>query len=220
MYEKIFQNKKPNENKLLAFGFVPADGGHILQRQIAGGEFTLAVSVDSSGAVTTKTIATDTGDEYVLHKTAAEGAFVGRLRAEIDAALTAVAAECFDDDTFKSAQTKRVLAYAKEKYGDEPEFLWKKFPDNAVLRRSDTKKWYAAILTTQKSKLGLDANEKAEIIDLRIKPELMAATLTKENFYPGWHMNKKHWYTIILNGLTADDELLARLDESYRLAAK
>jgi predicted DNA-binding protein (MmcQ/YjbR family) len=34
---------------------------------------------------------------------------------------------------------------------------------------------------------------------------------------PGYHMNKEHWNTVVLNALVADDELLDWIDESYAL---
>lgn len=54
----------------------------------------------------------------------------------------------------------------KGTYQDELEFLWKRFPDNAVYRRKDTGKWYGAMLTISKQKLGLDSSEKVVILDL------------------------------------------------------
>ncbi|MDO5549136.1 MAG: hypothetical protein Q4F79_11730 [Eubacteriales bacterium] len=33
-------------------------------------------------------------------------------------------------------------------------------------------------------------------------------------------MNKKHWYTICLNGSVTKDELFRRIEESYELAKK
>lgn len=35
---------------------------------------------------------------------------------------------------------------------------------------------------------------------------------------PGYHMNKKHWNTVLLDGSVPDEEVLAMLDQSYRLA--
>jgi len=75
--------------------------------------------------------------------------------------------------------------------GDELEFLWTKFPDNAVWRRKDNSKWYGAILTVSRNKLGLSSNEVAEIIDLRLEKEQMSKTIDNEHYFPGWHMNKK-----------------------------
>lgn len=37
---------------------------------------------------------------------------------------------------------------------------------------------------------------------------------------PGYYMNKRHWNTITLDGTVPDNELLAMIDESYRLVVK
>ncbi len=84
---------------------------------------------------------------------------------------------------FKDSQALRVIDFVFGTYGDELEYLWKKFPDNAVWRRKDTKKWYGAILTVSKNKLGLDSNEQIEIIDLRIAPEQMSDLLKGKNLF-------------------------------------
>lgn len=34
---------------------------------------------------------------------------------------------------------------------------------------------------------------------------------------PGWHMNKKHWNTVTLDGSLSDDLLLEMVRDSYRL---
>ncbi len=37
---------------------------------------------------------------------------------------------------------------------------------------------------------------------------------------PGYHLNKRHWNTIILDGSIPHSEILALIDESYRLVVK
>jgi predicted DNA-binding protein (MmcQ/YjbR family) len=37
---------------------------------------------------------------------------------------------------------------------------------------------------------------------------------------PGYHMNKRHWNTIILDGSIPDDEIFALIDDSYQLVVK
>ena len=113
-----------------------------------------------------------------------------------------------------------LIDYVYDTYGDELEFLWQKFPDNAIWRRKDNRKWYAAILTVRRSKLGMRSDEIVEIIDLRIQPENMEAVLQNEHYYPGWHMNKKNWYTIILDGSVPTKEICNKLDDSYTLTGK
>lgn len=34
---------------------------------------------------------------------------------------------------------------------------------------------------------------------------------------PGYHMNKKHWNTLVLDGSIAEVEVLSMIDDSYRL---
>lgn len=37
---------------------------------------------------------------------------------------------------------------------------------------------------------------------------------------PGYHMNKRHWNTIIVDGTLSKKQLLEMVDESYRLVGK
>ncbi|MCD7890106.1 MAG: MmcQ/YjbR family DNA-binding protein [Oscillospiraceae bacterium] len=112
------------------------------------------------------------------------------------------------------------MEHVSETYGDKLEFLWEKFPDNAVWRRKDTGKWYGAILTVAKNKLVGSSSYVAEIVDLRVQPEKLNELLDKEHYYPGWHMNKKSWYTVILEDEIPDEELFQRVRESFELAVK
>ena len=113
-----------------------------------------------------------------------------------------------------------LLGYLRQKYRHEPEFLWEKFPDNAIVRRTDNKKWYAAVLTVAAGRPGLDNAAAAEILDLRGRPEDMEKLLDRQKFFPAYHMNKKHWYTVFLDDSLSDEELCRRTDESFLLAKK
>jgi predicted DNA-binding protein (MmcQ/YjbR family) len=41
-----------------------------------------------------------------------------------------------------------------------------------------------------------------------------------DHILPGYHMNKKHWNTVIVDGKLGDKHLREMIDESYRLVAK
>lgn len=41
-----------------------------------------------------------------------------------------------------------------------------------------------------------------------------------ENILPGFHMNKKHWNTIVVNGKLSKKLILEMIDDSYGLVAK
>ena len=72
------------------------------------------------------------------------GAFVGLVRSNFRDILKTIAAGCFVSDLFKGELTRTVTDYIKQAYGDEPEFLWEKFPKTPFFRRKDTGKWYGA----------------------------------------------------------------------------
>lgn len=218
MFEELFVRRTLNIEKALLFGFVKAGNNYNYKTEILDGVFSLQITISSVGSVDTNLVEKNTGEEYILYKTKSVGSFVGEVRQAIEAVLMQVAENCYDVEVFESPQSKEVISYVRRKYGDELEFLWKKFPDNAVWRRKDNAKWYGAILTVAKNKLGLNSNEEVEIIDLRIQPEKMEELLLNDNYYPGWHMNKKSWYTIILDGSVATEDICKRIDESYQLA--
>ena len=41
-----------------------------------------------------------------------------------------------------------------------------------------------------------------------------------DTILPGYHMNKKHWNTIIVDGRLSAKELFAMIDKSYKLVGK
>ncbi|MCH5276888.1 MAG: MmcQ/YjbR family DNA-binding protein [Desulfovibrionaceae bacterium] len=219
--ENFFHKKKSNENKLLNYGFIKKDDTYQYDVSILENQFLFSVYIYTNGKISTKMIERSTNEEYSLYKvTASAGFFVGKVRAACEAVLTDISQKCFDPDIFQSEQTLEIIDYVRKKYGDELEFLWDKFPDNAIWRRKDNQKWYGLLLTISKEKLGLKSREMAEILDLRLNAELMADTVDHKKYFPGWHMNKKSWYTIILDRSVSTEEICQRMDQSYRLAAK
>lgn len=221
MSQVFFQKRIANTEKLLAYGFMHSDTGYRYDTDIAEGQFRLTIWVSANGDVQTRVIDKETGDEYVLHRTAkAAGAFVGMVKADYEAVLTEITEKCFEPDVFKGKQAKQIIAHVREKYGDELEFLWKKFPDNAIWRRKDTSKWYGALLTVSARKLGLDSDEMIEIIDLRMKPEDIVGIVDNKKYFPGYHMNKKHWITICLDDSVDMNEICDQIAASYQLAVK
>ncbi len=211
--------KKLNKDRVRAFGFSKKGGNYFYTAGLVDGQFDMTVTIFSDGTLETKVIDVASGEEYVLHLTeAATGAFVGRVRKEYDAVLDKIVDACYADDIFKTDYANRLIKYVGSTYGDELEFLWEKFPDNAVWRRKDNQKWYAVLLTVSRRKLGLESDETVEIIDLRMQPEDVVKTVNHTTFFPGWHMNKKNWITILPDGSVEFEEICRRLDESYQIA--
>lgn len=127
-----------------------------------------------------------------------------------------------NESIFTSQQAKEIIIYVQNKYGDELEFLWQKFPKNAIWRNQKNQKWYALLLSIPRNKLpGQTSDEEVEIIDIRFqKNEALDFAESNDNVFPGYHMNKNNWITIILDGSMDTKQILALLDHSYAISLK
>ncbi|MGN0914179.1 MAG: MmcQ/YjbR family DNA-binding protein [Alphaproteobacteria bacterium] len=218
--DTLFSIYSFEEEKLLAFGFEKKEEKYVYSRRLSTPPFEVRIVVNEN-KITADVFDAETGDVYALVKVPeAVGAFVGKIREEFETQLSDIRKQCCVVDVFKSLSARNIIRYMKNKYKDELEYLWPKFPKNAVFRRKDNGKWYAAILTVTKDKLGLPSNEMAEIIDLRGKISEIEQLVNGKEYFPGWHMNKKHWFTICLDGSVSAEEIYRRIDESYLLAGK
>lgn len=219
--QKVFEHKKVNFEKLIDFGFKKENDVFVYSSGIIDGLFNIKIYVSNFGEVCSEIFDVSSGEIYTLHLVeGAKGSFIGKVREEYEKFLDEIGKKCFDDDIFKSDYTKEVINYIREKYNDELEFLWKKFTDNAIVRRKDNAKWYAVVLTVQKNKLGLIGTEKIEILDVRMHPEEKEGLIDNEKYFGGYHMNKNHWLTICLDGSVSVEEIFKRIDISYEIAGK
>lgn len=217
MFEELFVKRKANFRKLAEYGFASVKDGFVYTVRILEDSFALSVFIDNKGKIDTRLLELDTDEEYVLYKTDAQGSFVGSVRLAIENVLKDISDNCFESSVFRSECTAKVVEYVKEKYNRDLEFLWDDTPDTAIWRRADNKKWFGIIQTISVKKLGVESDEIVEILNLKGTPERIASIVDGKRFYPAWHMNKKHWYTVILNGSVDLEEIVERIDTSYLL---
>lgn len=111
---------------------------------------------------------------------------------------------------------EEIYEYVKKQYGTVPEYLWKESPESAVLRHPNGK-WYAVLMQVEKSKLGLEGDTKVDIIDVKCDPDMVGLLTETYGFLPGYHMNKKYWITMLLDGTVSEAKILDFLDMSYDL---
>ena len=78
--------------------------------------------------------------------------------------------------------------YIKKKYGANPEYLWKSYPDYAVFRHADNNKWFAVIMNIEVSKLGLSGTDRVNIINLKVDDLFLLDILVKQDgYFRGYH---------------------------------
>lgn len=115
---------------------------------------------------------------------------------------------------------EKIFQYAGEYFGTEPEYLWSKYPDYAVLRRKDNSKWYAVVMNISKSKLGLPEIDVVDVINVKCDPLMMDLYFQQYGFFPAYHMNKSHWISIILDGSVSDEDIFNLLNVSYEMTGR
>ncbi|WP_294728262.1 MmcQ/YjbR family DNA-binding protein [Fusobacterium nucleatum] len=215
----FIKNKKINFKKLKEFGFELIDNSYYYHTSLLKNQFKMSVKINIDNSIFTEIIDTETNEPYVLHlleiKRSGYSEKIYKAYSEI---LEKIKKVCFEDEIFKANYTKEIVAYVKNKYGDELEFLWEKSPKNAVVRRKSSNKWYAVILTIPKRKIGLKSDEVIEVINLHNIPKEIEKLIDYKRYFPAYHMNKKHWCTICLDGTIELKEIYKKIDISYELA--
>ena len=74
---------------------------------------------------------------------------------------------------------------------------------------------------TEKMFATLSTSEGIGQVNLKCDPdEALALRDIFTGVIPGYHMNKKHWNTVILDGSVSDGEILRMIDNSYSLVVK
>ena len=215
----FIKDKKIDFKKLEKFGFKLKDNSYYYHTSLLKNQFKMTIKINLDNLIFTEIIDTEINEPYVLHllemKRSGYSEKVYKAYSEV---LEKIQKECFEDEIFKANYTKEIIHYVKNKYGDELEFLWENSPKNAVVRRKSSKKWYAVILTVSKRKLNLDTDEIIEVINLHNRVEEIEKLIDNKKYFPAYHMNKKYWCTICLDGTIELKEIYKLIDISYELA--
>ena len=217
MFE-IFKSYQFNQEKAHAYGFVENGEIWTYSCQIFQGDFFLTVSITPDN-VSFQVFDQEMGDLYPqVHMESMTGSFVASVREACLEILYQIRKACFDVQDFICPQTKRIMAQVQEKYGNQLEYLWEKSPDTAVLRHEGNQKWYAVLMRIPWDKLEKGREGLVEAVNL--KHDQVADLLSKKGIYPAFHMNKRYWLSLALDGSLQDEEVIELIEKSWNLTVK
>jgi len=215
----FIKDKKIDLKRLEKFGFKLKENSYYYNISLLKNQFKMCVKINLDNSIFTEIIDVETSEPYVLHLLEMKrSGYSEKVYGAYSEVLEKIKKECFEDEIFKTDYTNEIINYIKNKYGDELEFLWERSPKTAVVRRKNSNKWYAVILTLSKRKLNLDSDELVEVINLHNSPEEIEKLMDNKRYFPAYHMNKKHWCTICLDGTVELKEIYKLIDISYELA--
>ncbi len=225
MYKRGLKEKKINIEKLINYGFKydEIQNTYIYKRKLMVEKMELVIIIKflEDISIDIKVMDILINEEYVLYKvSSANGAFVTKVRQEVELCISDILKKCFEENSINNKQKQKILNYVIEKYGDNPEYLWEKSPTSSIIRRRDNQKWYAVFLNVSSKKLGIEVERNIDIMNVRIEKQEVEKLLEKKGYFPAYHMNKKNWISISLEGEIEIQEILKKIEKSYNLVAK
>ena len=113
-----------------------------------------------------------------------------------------------------------VTDYIRSQYGVDPDHPFDRDTDSSVFRHADNRKWFGLIMNVSGVKLGLGTTVSINIINLKIDDPVFRDMLIQQpGIIPAYHMNKKQWITVFLDGTVQKERVYDLIDASYRATA-
>lgn len=210
----LLKKRKWQPDLLLHTGFSRVGDMYTLRTELADTGLDIVLTIRET-AFTVQVLDPDLEEPYVPFETPSyDGPFVSTVRERAFAFVEDIIDSCSESTDLRS----RLLAYVKETYGTEPEQQWKKYPKFLTLR-NPSGKWYGLIMTIPWASLGLTRKGEIVVINLKLPPEEIEALTDHERYFPAYHMNKKYWLTVLLEGGAPWEDIRRLVDESYGLTA-
>ena len=90
------------------------------------------------------------------------------------------------------------LNMCQDIYGTVADYPFDEDFQTAVLRHTDSRKWYAIVMRVSRLKFGLESDEVIDVVNLKLPTEMFGSFGAADGVYPAYHMNKLHWISVLL----------------------
>ena len=202
--------------RAIAYGFSRTEAGLELKKELPGvGLYAVFVIAGKSFEV--NVFDADTDEEYLPFNVLDNiTGFVTGIREQVEDLVQEIKEKCLLNSNMKL----RLMEYCERKFGTEPEAPWEDSPDAYTFKTAKRNKWYALFMTIPYKSLGLVAKGTLDVVNIKLPPEKVLDLIDRVHFYPAYHMNKKHWITIVLDKEVDEPFVQQLLEESYGLVEK
>ena len=158
-------------------------------------------------------------EPYTLFEVAsASGALVTALRQQVDEIINRILGQQIQDNPL----VERLVDHVATTYGLAPAHPFKRHPEIIGFKVPPVDKLFAIFLPVDYCRLDKTSTrtDQVLVLNLKGKPEHIVERIDNERYFPAYHMNKKHWFSVLLDAQTDWDQLISMLAESYRLVKK
>lgn len=227
----FFKRMAPDFRSFPDYGFTHDETGWHYSAKFLNDEFRADITVSDHGEVSGRVVDLDMDEEYLPLRVPREtGKFVGQVREEYSNLLGDIADNCFYVLPFLTPQANRIAARVLDKWGEGVDHPFSKFPGYGAFRNHDTRKMYGLVMNVSRSKLkqkdGAPAapaatragKEEIEVVNVKVAPQRLDDFLEEPGIYPAYHMNKKSWVSVILDGTVPDQRIMGMLEVSRRFS--
>ena len=212
---KQFNRFKYKEDKLLKFGFKKSNDKYILEQLSTNKEFTFYIEINNK-KVLSSVIDNSTKEEYMpFYIETINGEYVGSIRDEFELLIKSILSTCYEKD-YQNDTVHQVIRYVKEKYGLKPQYLWEDTPNTFVFKHQDAK-WFGIVMDIPYTKVGIDSKEIVYVLNVKVPSEETENLIKIPGIVPAYHMNKKYWISILLDGSISIEKIAELIDTSYNL---
>lgn len=130
-------------------------------------------------------------------------------------------------------QYQRIEAMIFSNYGAKPEFLWKVFPEYAIFRHAENRKWFGLLMNVSPEKLiekippdqarmpeAVRTMAKIHVLGLKMPQTEIPAIYETTGIYPGYPRNVGGWISVVLEELLPDFAIMDLVAKSYKVTSK
>lgn len=195
---KIIDVEKYNFSKeqLNRFGFKEEAEKLVYRKEILDSSFLIEiVFVNSQLLIEVYDLEFD--EIYSLFSVdSAVGETVQNIREHVEDILSSILGLADESGKISS----EVIDYCNNKYGGNHVNPFKKYPDILAMV-NEKNKWYALLLDVEYNKLNknTDITTKVKILNVKYPTDNISDIIDNQNIFPAYHMNKKHWISVVLD---------------------
>ena len=203
-----------SKEQLKGFGFKEEADKLVYKKEILDSSFSIEiVFVNSQLMIEVYDLEFD--EIYSLFSVdSAVGETVQNIREHVEKLLSSILG--LADESGKISL--EVIDYCNNKYGENHVNPLKKHPDILAMV-NEKNKWYSLFLDVEYNKLNknTDITTKVKILNVKYPADKILEIIDNKNIFPAYHMNKKHWISIVLDKNIKLETIKELIDISYSL---
>ena len=215
-FMKIIDVEKYNfsKEKLLQYGFKEEAEKLIYRKEILDSNFLIEI-IFANNQLTIEVYDLEFDEIYSLFSVdSAVGETVQNIREHVENLLSSILGLADESGKISS----EIIDYCNNKYGGNRVNPFKKHPDILAMV-NEKNKWYSLFLDVEYNELNknTDITTKVKILNVKYPANKILEIIDNKNIFPAYHMNKKHWISIVIDKNIKFESVKELIDISYSL---